>query len=159
MSSRGLLMFVACLAVVAVFLAACGGGAKEKAETAPAPAGDTPATAGNDPAEAPAPSGPAPAASPTYDPATAAGAVKGTPAPTNMSQIEAVANFFTEVPGFDLAPLDARQRERFLHRANSEMCTCGCKNETLAWCLVNDPKCPVVKGLVQTVYDEVRNSR
>lgn len=91
-----------------------------------------------------------------YDPASAAGAVKGIPAPTNTGGIEAVANYFAEVPGFDLAPLSEHNREKFLHRINSELCTCGCKNETIAWCLVNDPKCPTVKGLAQTVYDEVK---
>jgi hypothetical protein len=39
------------------------------------------------------------------------------------------------------------------------MCTCGCKTDTLAKCLVNDPKCPIVKGLVQTVYDEIKTGR
>ena len=91
-----------------------------------------------------------------YDPASAAGAVKGIPAPTNSGSIEAVANYFADLPGFDLAALGEPGREKFLHRVNSEMCTCGCKNETIAWCVVNDPKCPTVKGLAQAIYDEVK---
>jgi hypothetical protein len=125
----------------------CGGGART--ETAPKPA-ETSVT--------PAPPEPAKADdSQTYDPATAAGAVRGVPAPTNSGNIEAVANFFADMPGFDLNALGKHGREKFLHRVNSEMCTCGCKNDTLAFCYINDPKCPVVKGMVQAVYDEVKS--
>jgi len=155
MPSRQVLGSAAGVVAVLAFLAACAGGTtKETGETTPAPAATPEATAqaANDPAETAAPAGTS-----NYDPATAAGAVKGVPAPTNSAPIEAVANFFTELPGFDLASLSARQREKFLHRVNSEMCTCGCKNDTLARCLVNDPKCPVVKGMVQTVYDEMKS--
>ena len=85
--------------------------------------------------------------------------MRGTPAPTNTASIEAVANYYTEIPGIDLKALDASARERFLQRVNSELCTCGCKRDTLAHCRVNDPRCPVVKGLVQGVFDEVRAGR
>jgi len=148
----------AALAVMlaAAALCACGGGgnAKDKQGDA-APAADSATPPAQDRAN-PAP----PATNPTepehYDPASAAGAVKGVPAATNTAPIEAVANYYAELPGFDLQPLGEHGREKFLHRVNSELCTCGCKNDTLAWCLVNDPKCPTVKGLVQAVYDEVK---
>lgn len=163
-SFRGLACCLACAAV----LSFCAGGvrndeapeASAAAGTAGEPASEAPAPAqaANDPA---APFSPAAAAPPVvesvaYDPATAVGAVKGVPDPSNTAPIEAVANFFTDLPGFDLAALDAPRREKFLHRVNSEMCSCGCKNDTLAHCLINDPKCPTVKGLVQAVYDEVK---
>jgi hypothetical protein len=136
------------LAAAALF--ACSGqGAREQAKEADA------AKASSE-APPPAQDHANPAEPEHYDPASAAGAVKGIPAPTNTSGIEAVANYFAEVPGFDLQPLGEHGREKFLHRINSELCTCGCKNETIAWCLVNDPKCPTVKGLAQTVYDEVK---
>jgi len=146
---RGLAWVVACVAVQF----SCAGGARD-GETPPSPAttetaSETPSQAANDPATDEG----------TFDPATAVGAVKGVPAPTNTSAIEAVANYYTELPGFDLTVFDTQKREKFLHRVNSEMCTCGCKNDTLARCLVNDPKCPTVKGLVQTVYDEMRSSK
>jgi len=133
---------------------ACAGKAPEKpAATSETPAASTPVNAANDASpttgEAPRP----------YDPAEAAGAVKGIPAPTNTAPIEAVANYFVDLPGFDVKGLPQAQREKLLQRVNSEMCTCGCKNDTLAKCLVNDPKCPTVKGLVQTVYDEVKSGR
>ncbi len=91
-----------------------------------------------------------------YDPARAAGAVKGVPAPGNTAPLVAVANYFAELPGVNLGGLKPRQREAFLQRVNSELCTCGCKNDTLARCYVNDPSCPVVKGMVQAVLDEVK---
>src|SRR5258708_4395301 len=137
----------------------CGGSKSDTAASAAPPAGTAPApptaadarlasgqdAAGDDPHQ--------------YDPATAAGAVKGIPAPTNTASIEAVANFFTEVPGVDLTPLDTRSKEKFLHRVNSELCTCGCKNDTIAHCAVNDPKCPRGQALGQKVYDEVKWGR
>ena len=153
---KGLAWALAC----AGLLTFCAGGAKNAeapaataTETTAAPAGDeAPAQAANDPAAARS-------EGESFDPATATGAVKGIPAPTNTAPIEAVANFFTDLPGFDLASLDKPRREKFLHRVNSELCSCGCKNDTLAHCLVNDLKCPTVKGLVQTVYDEVKTGR
>jgi hypothetical protein len=160
MSSRRSPGFLVSLAIVLAFLAACSAGSPPQATgdaANPSASGDTPAQAANDPANpAPTTAGET-AKEDAYDPATAAGAVKGVPAPTNTMQIEAVANYFTELPGFDLAPLSTHQREKFLHRVNSEVCTCGCKNDTLAKCLVNDPKCPAVKGMVQTVYDEIKS--
>ena len=78
------------------------------------------------------------------------------PAPTNTIPIVAVANYFTELPGIDVAGLKRGQKEKFLQRVNSEICSCGCKNDTLARCYVNDPRCPLVKTLVQKVYDEVK---
>ncbi|HXH27645.1 MAG TPA: hypothetical protein VNL37_01300, partial [Candidatus Polarisedimenticolia bacterium] len=89
-------------------------------------------------------------------PLRASGAIEGVPAPTNTAPIVAVANYFTELPGVDLSSLRPRQKEKFLQRVNSEVCTCGCKNDTIAHCYVNDPRCPVVKGMVQRVLNEVK---
>jgi hypothetical protein len=153
-------------AISALFAAAlalsCGGtktdtaaSSTPAASTAPAAQATTPPPA----ADARNATGQAPDApdAQQYDPATAAGAVRGIPAPTNTASIVAVANFFTEVPGVDLTTLDTRSKEKFLHRVNSELCTCGCKTDTIARCAVNDPKCPRVKDLVQKVYDEVKS--
>jgi hypothetical protein len=81
------------------------------------------------------------------------------PAPTNTAPITAMANYFTELPGLDVAGLGPAQREKFLQQVNSELCPCGCKNDTLARCYVNDPKCPVVRGIVQKLYDQVKGGR
>jgi len=152
----------AAVLMTAALLGCSGGGAANKQEDAKAAAETPPAQDHANPSEAPAPPGesqPAEGADAQYDPATAAGAVKGVPAATNTAPIEAVANYFAELPGFDLAPLGEKGRSKFLHRVNSELCTCGCKNDTLAFCLVNDPKCPQVKGQVQAVYDEVKSGQ
>ena len=159
MSIRGFVGAVASVVAVLALFAACGGEPKKAAEAAPAPAAapEPTAQAANDPATPPAPAAPI-----DYDPATASGAVKGIPAPDNTAPIEAVANFFTDLPGFDLTTLSTTQRERLLHRVNSELCSCGakhCINDTLARCLVNDPKCPAVKAQVQSVYDEVKSGK
>lgn len=183
MSSRSTLFVLAWAVACAACLSFCAGGAPN-GEVPPAPAaseaGATGEAAGEPGADVAASDTPAAGAVPEtpsraagsnaaavpasagedlYDPATAVGAVKGVPAATNTAPIEAVANFFTDLPGFDLTALDAPKREKFLHRVNSEMCSCGCKNDTLAHCLVNDPRCPTVKGLVQAVYDEVKAGR
>ena len=94
-----------------------------------------------------------------YAPSTAAGVVEGVPAATNTVPIVALANYFADLPGIDMSRLDPGQRERFLHRANSELCTCGCKDDTLAQCYMNDPSCPTVKGMLMTVLDAVRSGK
>jgi hypothetical protein len=152
MSRRWFALYGFALAVLFGLSMACAG----KAPETPAARSETPAAPANAANDSAPTTGEAPRA---YDPAEAAGAIKGIPAPTNTAPIEAVANYYVDLPGFDVKSLPQAQREKLLQRVNSEMCTCGCKNDTLAKCLVNDPKCPTVKGLVQTVYDEVKSGR
>jgi hypothetical protein len=162
MTHRGRFALLVAVLTLSFALSFCSG-----ASTAPDQAAGTkgaPADAA-EPAAAPAPdqqAAPQPAtddgasSDAALEPMRAAGAVQGVPAPTNTAPIVAVANYFTELPGVDLASLRPRQKEKFLQRVNSEVCTCGCKNDTLAHCYVNDPRCPVVKGMVQRVLDEVK---
>jgi len=160
---RGPVTFVVatCLALALCAVGCSRSGAPEVPTQAKAPAAQaTPAS----PAEA-AKTEPAankdetPLDAPELQPENATGAVKGVPAPTNTIPIVAVANYFTELPGIDVAALKPGRKEKFLQRVNSEMCSCGCKNDTLARCYVNDPRCPVVKSVVQKVYDEVKSGR
>jgi hypothetical protein len=65
-------------------------------------------------------------------------------------------NYFLDLPGFDLSTLTPRQKERFLERVNKELCTCGCPNDTIARCLVNDPACKTVRGLAEKILSEVK---
>jgi hypothetical protein len=65
-------------------------------------------------------------------------------------------NYYLDLPGFDLTTLTPKQKKKFLDRVNSEYCTCGCPNDTIARCLVNDPKCSVVRGLAEKVFSEVK---
>ena len=158
-NARGRALLTLALLAAVPMLATCSrstGSGPASGGTPTVQAQETPA-----PSEAPAKERetPAPetaAGAPELRPENAAGAVKGVPAPTNTVPIVAVANYFTELPGIDVAGLKRGQKEKFLQRVNSEICSCGCKNDTLARCYVNDPRCPLVKTLVQKVYDEVK---
>jgi len=156
---RPALTALALLAALAAHVSCSGSGGSAPAET---PATQTQATPAPSPATPEAQAKDQEAAAkeiaeaPEMRPENAAGAVRGVPAPTNTVPIVAVANYFTELPGIDVAGLKRGQKEKFLQRVNSEICSCGCKNDTLARCYVNDPRCPLVKSLVQKVYDEVK---
>ena len=66
--------------------------------------------------------------------------------------------FYGKLPGYeDLDKVDPVKRTEFLETVNREFCTCGCKNETIAFCLVNDPSCPVVKSRAKKIYDDIMN--
>lgn len=68
------------------------------------------------------------------------------------------AGFYAKLPGFeDLDSIDPLKKREFLETVNREMCTCGCKDETVAFCLVNDPGCPVVKQRARKIYDDIVN--
>jgi hypothetical protein len=67
-------------------------------------------------------------------------------------------DFYSALPGFpDLDKLDPLVRKEFLEAVNREKCACGCQNETVAWCLVNDKSCPVVKSRAKKIYDDIVN--
>jgi len=60
------------------------------------------------------------------------------------------------LPGYEhVLKGDPIVKEEFLETVNREICPCGCQNETLAFCLVNDPGCPVVKPRVKKIYDDI----
>jgi len=68
--------------------------------------------------------------------------------------------YYGELPGFDdLDKLDPDVKRAFLDRINREMCPCGCQNETVAYCLVNDPNCPVVKARARKIYEDVTGKK
>jgi hypothetical protein len=142
-------------AVLAVASCSRSGGGPSAGETPSAAAATTPAAPAESPVTQAGDDEPRPGG-PEFQPESAGGAVRGIPAPTNSVPIVAVANYFTELPGVDVAGLNRGQKEKFLQRVNSEICSCGCKNDTLARCYVNDPGCRLVKSLVQKVYDEVK---
>lgn len=150
--------------VIAFACAGCGATPQPAASAAPPAAPQEPDTAPAGDADAPA-AGTSeteagqPDTGTTFQPEMATGAVKGVPAPTNTAPIVAVANYFTEFPGLDLAVLGRGQREKFLQQVNSELCPCGCKNDTLARCYVNDPGCQVARGAVQKLYEQAKSAR
>ena len=64
--------------------------------------------------------------------------------------------YFGKLPGYEnLDSIDPLKKREFLETINREMCSCGCQTETLAFCLVNDPGCPVVKARVKKIYDDI----
>lgn len=69
--------------------------------------------------------------------------------------LEAQGGYYSILPGYDLSKVPEDKKKAFLDRINSEMCTCGCQNETLAYCLVNDPGCPVVKARVRKIHADM----
>ena len=97
--------------------------------------------------------------------------VDGTPAPLDGEEPIADANagasgqgpigsvrpgFYGKLPGYEqLDSIDPVKKHEFLETINREMCSCGCKTETLAFCLVNDPGCPIVKARVKKIYDDI----
>jgi len=65
-------------------------------------------------------------------------------------------NYFFQLPGISLSTLTPAQKKLYLERVNTELCDCGCPNDTVARCLVNDRTCTTVKGLAQVVLSEVK---
>lgn len=68
-------------------------------------------------------------------------------------------NYFMQLPGIDLSTLTPKQKQRYLDRVNQELCSCGCPNDTIARCLVNDPTCPTVRGIAEKVLSEVKSGK
>ncbi len=118
-------------------------------ESQRAPVPDPPAA----PSKAAAPvdrRGKAPAAKPAIP--------AGPPASSKVTEgpIGDVRPFYAMLPGYDdLDKIDPALRKQFLEMVNREMCACGCTGETVAFCLVNDPGCPVVKARVRKIYEEI----
>lgn len=87
----------------------------------------------------------------------AGGASASPGASSNSGPIGAVrGGFYAKLPGFeDLDKIDPIKKTEFLETINHEMCPCGCKGETIGYCLVNDPGCPVIKARAKKIYDDI----
>ena len=68
---------------------------------------------------------------------------------------DSLNHWVSDIPGADLAGLDAREQRIFVRFANAERCTCGC-GYTLAACRVYDDQCEVSGPRVATLLDSVR---
>lgn len=75
--------------------------------------------------------------------------------PPNDLGLTVRRHYYSVLPGYDLSVMTDDQRRAFLEAINTELCTCGCQDETLGFCLVNDPGCPVVKARVRQVYIDI----
>ncbi|MBI3451116.1 MAG: helix-hairpin-helix domain-containing protein [Acidobacteria bacterium] len=69
--------------------------------------------------------------------------------------LEVQGGYYSTLPGYDLTKVDEAKRKSFLDTVNRETCNCGCSGETLGYCLVNDPACPVVKARVKKIYADI----
>lgn len=101
--------------------------------------------------------GPAPAEAASRK--SSLGAAKTPPASTpeapQQLNLSVRGGFYSDLPGYDLSGLTDAQRMAFLEAVNRETCSCGCEDETLGYCLVNDPGCPVVKARVRKIYKDL----
>lgn len=64
-------------------------------------------------------------------------------------------NYYAVLPGFDLSKMPEDKKKRFLDTINQEPCSCGCEHPSLAYCLVNDPECPVAKARIKKIYADI----
>jgi hypothetical protein len=89
--------------------------------------------------------------------AAAPGAAGAPPHPSGEGPIGGVrAGFYGQLEGYsNWDGVDPAVKKEFFETINRERCTCGCTNETLAWCYVNDPSCPVVRPRVKKIYDDL----
>ncbi|MFQ5671142.1 MAG: hypothetical protein ACE5HD_11590 [Acidobacteriota bacterium] len=64
------------------------------------------------------------------------------------------SNVFTEFPGFNLDHLSKDQRDKLVKRANTVYCTCGCRGDTVARCVVLDPACQTARRMMKRMLDQ-----
>ena len=112
------------------------------------------------PAAADKPAAKKPQSQPASSPAGKTTQTQTAPAADSGKQTQGgftvIENYYLDLPGFDLSTLTPRQKKKFLDRVNTEFCTCGCPNDTIARCIVNDPSCKVARGLAEKILSEVK---
>jgi hypothetical protein len=69
--------------------------------------------------------------------------------------LEVKPNYYSALPGFDLSKMSEDKKKRFLDTVNQEPCSCGCEHPSLAYCLVNDPECPVAKARIKKIQADI----
>ncbi|MFN7974508.1 MAG: hypothetical protein U0166_19505 [Acidobacteriota bacterium] len=71
------------------------------------------------------------------------------PTPSTGAPAPASKTFIRTLPGIETQLMSAEEREKVLKLVNEQRCTCGCKDDSLAWCLNHDPACPFAPKLVK----------
>ncbi len=85
-------------------------------------------------------------------PGAAAGAPKSEEGPISAVR----AGYYAQLEGYESWDgVDPVVKKEFFETINRERCACGCTNETLAWCYVNDKTCPVVRPRVKKIHDDL----
>src|SRR5262249_55319978 len=70
-----------------------------------------------------------------------------------------VPPYYDTFKGIDLSQLTAAQKERFLHRVNTEFCSCnqtGCRRDTIAHCYVTDAACPRAPVRIREILEQAK---
>ena len=70
-----------------------------------------------------------------------------------------VPYYFDTFKDIDLSPLGASQKERFLHRVNTEFCSCnqtGCRRDPIARCYLTDLTCPRAPIRIREMLEKVK---
>lgn len=70
---------------------------------------------------------------------------------TGDLNIQVENQFFDEFPGYDMDNLSDGQRDWLLKRANGVYCTCGCRGDTVARCVVLDPTCQTARNMLDKI--------
>ncbi|MCI0615552.1 DsbA family protein, partial [bacterium] len=64
-----------------------------------------------------------------------------------------------DFPSGTFEGLSDDQKKEALEALNSNMCTCGCSNDTIATCRIKDPNCGVAPELITQVLNLVREGK
>lgn len=62
---------------------------------------------------------------------------------------------FKELPGIDLILLSPAEKAKLMERVHAERCTCGCKDESVAWCLHHHRGCEFPEALIRLAATEI----
>ena len=139
--------------LLAIAVAGCGGGG-DSSESADAgatdqPAAATPSTPTPTPEVTPAPT--PTDASEAPDPASTRYQTAYDPNATYTMDDVTMQGSYLKI---NLNDLSADQLNRVIHRMRSELCTCGCPNDPIDQCLINDPSCPTAVPLTNQIIRE-----
>ena len=70
---------------------------------------------------------------------------------TGDLNIQVETQVYDEFPGYDMDSLSEGQRDWLLERANGVYCTCGCRGDTVARCVVLDPTCQTARDMLDNM--------
>jgi len=78
--------------------------------------------------------------------------------PTSPTAITPQTDYISQIPGVDLVGLSEEKKKGVLDKANQETCSCGCIH-SLAFCVTNDPGCPIVNNVKETIQNYAKEAR
>jgi len=102
---------------------------------------------------------PAPQTPPARGSAPAHSTAIATPSWFTGGEALYVPPYFDSFKGIDLTVLNASQKEHFLHRVNTEFCSCdqtGCRRDTIAHCYATDPGCPRAPVRIREIFEKAK---